>query len=900
MPGIPAPTSGNPTSYYNGLGLTVTGTDLGSAGIKYEVSGSTLDLLAMTGGLTSFYPPGSTLPDGVTLSPAPGTVVTVTHIVDMTVLRNKVPSGTPYMSYSIIQGVTAASAQAAFQTYLAALPLAQLDSTWNATQSTPASGQTRAAKETHYLSLVMTAQRSLFIPGGDKIGEAAVNGTTNNNEFTLSFGVGSPTASTYNAISPVLFLRNMPDFDNVQWTDHPFITSTAAVVPPLDIYVKFEVYNPATSTYVPVNSNLTVELKNYNVINSTTITSTTTNANGIAQFNVPGGATGEDYFFKILNPTAQVFEQGGTVPITLPSEWATKGDGTRSWQAVNGEDGYFDNFFGSLLGTPSRPLTYRIGVDYHVTFEYRVIFLNNDHEGARFRDQRNTNHFIPRTTRVEMYTGDLDAPQFPYTDHFAMGGFTKIDEFRLPANGAYSGLTFTAEPERDVFFKVFFEIEDASINLEKAVVTHPVPQAWLTSYGDTNYNNASYDLKEIRTSSIGSPTSPRNFLCDDAEFGKSFDYLFNLSEYSYLLYHLTDGTTLEWPGVELSYKDWITGAFSWPVGSIQITNNADHRFDRDVLIHETGHQVWWWSGNYGGAGVFWEVAYSNLKLDHFANQIANEKHAIIEGWAEFWGVVFTGYFYEIQNVYYDQMGTAFAVEGTPNRGMSVEGLFAVALAEIFFEMVVTPALPRYRKWRSLALNVNVGKGPYKSKGYLQVNEGDDGNPIPAPGNGWITDSGVQTRFMDIIWKPATALDYNVQEPTTREFIDNMLGAPANASIAHILRGYWQAQNLAADLPVLNSVTVSGGPNASTSAPTSVTINGDKFSVDVNPSYRTAYVEWEVLVNSAMSTNVTVTSSTQMTALVPALPAGTYNMMVHLKVRGKIQRTVTLPNAITYA
>src|SRR4029434_8940318 len=81
----------------------------------------------------------------------------------------------------------------------------------------------------------------------------------------------------------------------------------------------------------------------------------TTDANGNVTFssndlNKPAGNEKPDLYFK-AHPKARIVGSN-----KLPDSWKSKG-----WLDASGRPGYYDDFTGTSLGSPTDPLTFRIG-----------------------------------------------------------------------------------------------------------------------------------------------------------------------------------------------------------------------------------------------------------------------------------------------------------------------------------------------------------------------------------------------------------------------------------------------------------------------------------------------------------------------------------------------------------
>ncbi len=926
MPVIPAPATGDPTVYYPGLGLVTTAVNNGALGISFEITGAQLDCISMSGGSMTYIPVGSTLPDGSTLAGANGAVVIKTNLIDIGELVKTTPNGVLPMSYSMVLNVIDTEVRADLDALdISSFPEKILNDTWSETEASDPALEPRSVKEAKYLDRVMLGEKELEVDGGINLGKIGLNGSSNN-IFTLRFGVGDP-ASTYANISPLLYLRNFPVIStNGQWVDHPLIVASNSFDAPLDIFVKFEVYDHTTGTFLPVDTGLSVELIDFDATGTDAIVATQpTDANGVAHFNfttLPVDSTGTgdpDFYFKILSPTVtNAFYPDGS-PIVLPATWQTKASGssdTNNWKSKTNLDGLFVDFSGSVLGSPTAPLTYRIGLDFHVKFQYQRESLVWGSYNNPVVDIRS----MPISTLVRLNTpnsGD-SSPLTPENSHINL---PHKAEFRLKGSGEWHFSVFDLEPGEDIFFGAYFEIEDASINLLKTNVKSPNPEAWFSSYETTS---GTPKFNALTQTSIGSKATPEILLCaKDPLRAGAFDALKSVYEYHAFLFQMTNG---DWPGVNnLTIRKLGSGSavgMSWPVGNIFLSSL--NFSSRETVIHETCHQIYWWGANWNTTEILLEGVFASIKMKHFSNLKANRQHAIVEGWPEFFQRLFIHplnishsqyrYIYRANSgplngkhfIFKTKVGVdlnnpdpskMLLFPGEKNVGEKVEGAFASALVDIFWALVVGGATG----------------APTLSNSNLLVEESDDGdivelsNSSPAtrlknpwlPNNALNYNTAVRDRFIDYIWKPTKDLNNNLfNAEKSTDMIDNMLND--NPSVALDMRGHFNAYNLAVQTPTISSLSLTSGAQAGGN---NITLTGGNFikpTLGHNNNYASPLAYIEVYFGNQKATTVTFVSATSLTVKVPpSTSLGAVNVKVAIVVHDEIVDESTLNNGYTY-
>lgn len=495
----------------------------------------------------------------------------------------------------------------------------------------------------------------------------------------------------------------------------------------LGVFLAFEIFNLGTGAFDRLPAGVSVELVDDDTVGEDVLATRQTDAQGRVTFSLPdfsgSGEDEPDLFFRVRG--------GGRAASghTLPDEWSTKG-----WRAVDGSPGYFPDFTGETIGSEAAPLVFRVGVDFHV----RVLY----------EDQS----LVPAADRP----APIGVPVSVFRDAVINA---RLATRRTNAAGEVHGVTFDVSGGDTLFLRVEFEIEDAAINLRRGRV----------SLGDWDT-----DLGAVDRTSVGTQAAPRVLRAAGDDRHVALFMLKHLRELSTFLFHMTGGT---WPGFqdELTFfRTSISGtAYSWPVGSVNIPP-SDH-FNRDTIIHEMTHQVFWQELNVSTFDIAVEAAFGGLILNHFDAMHSNTEHAMIEGFPEFLAAVFTATAdpaHNIVNIAEPNLSNPRPLGPPPpdNRGERVEGAFANGLFAIFWRHVLGhPVFP--------------------------------GGPLVAPSlNGDITaatpflaDPAARARFMSMIWLPFRDLRPNSDKRTTDMIARILARNPAQAAA---LRAELQRFNLA--------------------------------------------------------------------------------------------------------
>lgn len=533
----------------------------------------------------------------------------------------------------------------------------------------------------------------------------------------------------------------------------------------INIFVKFEVWNLTTHAFEPLPAGADVDITDYDPVSANdTLATRQTDAQGRVAFSLsalvdPDESAPDIFFLVHTNGRSHAGH-------TLPQEWSTKG-----WKATDGNPGYYPDYAGAPIGTPTTPLVFRIGLNVHVRLVYQ------DLHGPTPTDSP-----APKGVPVDVHVG-------------AVGTLPK-GRFRTNEQGEVHAVLFNADAGDDVFFHIDFEIEDASINLPRARV-QMAQVGWSTFWSDTDRK---YFPNNDRTS-IGTQTAPEILRCTVNERNVALYFLKIVRELSVFLFRMTGGA---WTGVSglTLFRTSVSGvAYSWPVGEVNIPP-SDH-WDRSTIAHELTHQTMWKEVDIGTLGVAYNVIRGNLQLYHVTDLLANPVHALIEGWAEFIEAVFVGTTtppYSVTTLRPSHSAPATTPLGPPppNRGESVEGALADGLWAIFQNHVVTSAV-------SASANV-----PESVNGDIVAT---------AP---WLTNTAVRDRFLSMIWRPFQDLKSASNRSTTTMFANIR---SRNASTWHALQAELQAFNMAMDSPTFGSISPGAGLTAGGE---SVTITGTNF------------------------------------------------------------------------
>ena len=879
-PGLPAGT--DPSSLYaSGPQASAVFNDL--EGIEYTFTTLTnaLQVFCMFDGMVTYLPPntsynpvvvGYTVNSEVSTGGKGGALLEVLPNVD-TELTKKVPGGVPAPVYILIEGIEPVSFRSDMGSIIALVPEPILDVSWLETESSDPTTIARSVKESKYLDRLMLAEKQLFVDGSENLGltELEANG---NPRFTVKmyFTEIQFAANTYkiSKISPLGFFKYFPNFIDPnnpnttyfsKWHNHPLVSSVEDFNElTIKAFIKFEVWNPnpigSAGDYVPVDSGITVKMMDYDPGSAVDpIQIVTTDTNGMASFSVPVPDDGwmggnPDIFFTIISPTASAANGLST----LPSEWSTKtnGIGTTYWLSVDGRKGYYDEFDGHTIGSPNNPLIFRIGVDFHVQFKH--------YNYSKSRYEVLTDGIL-----VEMYSdipslsgpAPLGDPVFSYT----------IDN----GKGEIHGVVFDVYPENETYWRIYYAAEDSSIKLNSEIsfLNEGLDfnfNSWLTYAPDTQYDSNMHShliypdkFKKLQYSTIGSKSNPiifKTLAIQDSSRRFGFHTL-KLSRELAVFYNLM--TNNAYIGINTNYRftfvpfpiivdlpkivqqDYSLGLatypqiatpYAWPVDYVNLTDLENYWWNRDTVIHESSHHVYWHTVDFGTMNIISAILpWGGLYLIHAPRLITNNQHSLIEGFPESIEGIFDGsyplellststpgiYTLDLRDLDRNRNipGTSIPYELGPSIntsidfGETIEGIVGNCIVDIFWELVVSPYVPY-------------------SVHNKEIVESTDGNIITK--NSWLSISGISLGFINILWSPLQALFNSGSNPSSTEFFNNIISQ--NPSISHKIRGILNSYNVRIEAPVIQSSSDTTGSVGDTIALTGFNFVDD-FSNHLN-------------------------------------------------------------------
>lgn len=374
MPVIEPPQAGaDPAAHYAAVtaATTISVTPVANQGLTIRVSNQVYrQLFAMAGGLVRFIPEGDALPTtGGEPSPGAGSLVLDTWIIDINRLkrnRGGLPPGVPPMTSVLYLNVKPDTVRTALEPIVRDADAMSDPALLGGWDLDPSYTPDRTEMEDRYLDRFLLGDTLIFVPGGTPLGDAGLSDPDNADsdiEFTLRF-----TDGARNDLSPVLHLRSMPTYGGSQWTGHPLIDAVANIPVPVNIYLRFEVWNETSLAFEPLPAGVSVDLMDYDDIDDDRLMTAETDDHGRVQFSSSLQALADadpdddetDIYFLVH--TNGITHAGHT----LPDEWSTKG-----WRAANGNPGYYEDFVGTQLGDADHPLVFRIGLDFHARFQDR-------------------------------------------------------------------------------------------------------------------------------------------------------------------------------------------------------------------------------------------------------------------------------------------------------------------------------------------------------------------------------------------------------------------------------------------------------------------------------------------------------------------------------------------------
>ncbi|MBK9477678.1 MAG: hypothetical protein IPO70_11125 [Bacteroidetes bacterium] len=811
MPVIPPPVSG-PYGTYTVTPDSLDPSDL-NAGLKFTISppsGATKhDNYLMVDGSITFVRATYDFPIylGVLGGETADFNSIIIHInpVSSDVLKKHLPPGVPPAEYIIIENINESDFTTDLTNHLTAVAnaaspinspfessqfLKYLDIYWKESQGNTTG--TIADKINLIVDNVLSSDSQVACRAGLKLG-SIINNVAGNAEFNIRM----IESAGVELITPIAYLKNMdllPDATKgARWTSHPLKAALSGYATPLDIYLKFEIWNPLSvddpsePEYVPIDAGCEVQLMDYDQGTPVQVDSslyTDSNGNVTFSFNpLPPGSSDPfpDLFFVIVSPESSkysTYNSAHSPGITLPSEWSTKAaNGTDNWLSVDGTPGYFENFSGFKLGKVAARLTYRIGVDFHLKLQYKVPF-------------KPAAQVLPPCIKVELLSDS-----------------TLYETCLTNTNGEVHGINFTINPNEDLYYRVYFETEDSEIHLKKTRILFIMQQATSQFWNTKNDGDCKIHYLLNRQTSLNSPNSSERNKPDIMLFTKdvnnyAFYFLKIVREIHYFLNYFTNGS---WLGIDVDLFlshifDFLPGitATSYPKGTIQFSSKKDN-WDRGTIVHEYFHQVMWEVANYSNTSIATQFAWDTIAdfdFSHYFNGVSTESRALTEGWSGAFANIFGDFSLYLTNkgeAYYELNLLTNATQLdpetpllNPDRGYFVEGAVANALTYIFWDHVVGDDYIEIGPSNTLTTN-------------KKIIESNNGNIIDK--NPWLpqdstTKSIIVNRFQNYFWNPLTDLtSYSL--PDSFNLIDKIKvrnSATAN-NVWHILRADFLLWNI---------------------------------------------------------------------------------------------------------
>ncbi|HEV7377140.1 MAG TPA: IPT/TIG domain-containing protein [Pyrinomonadaceae bacterium] len=627
------------------------------------------------------------------------------------------------------------------------------------------------------------------------------------------------------------------------------------VVDAIFIHLQFEVFNLKTGAFQTLPAGINVDMMDKDPASDDLVARQPTNAAGRVFFNLPdlsqSGESDPDIFFLVHANGIKHAEN------TLPAKWSTSG-----WLAAdNTTTGLQPNFIGPTLGTPSSPIVFRIGLDFHAQLKYHV------DAGTRVGNDDPA----PKGVLVKLMQEEI-------------GPDRELLSLRTRENGLIDGISFDAEAGRTFYLHIQFEMQDSDINLKRTRFTTspfipPIADIALpagsTLEWDTNTADGGtiQEFKSQRSTSIGTVGVggvPAPFLCTAGNRNVALYILKVLREEAVFFFKVTQG---DWKGVEVAVSPTApVRAFSAPVNRIQL-KFPDDRWDRETVAHEMAHQVMWETVNFSTLGIIYEafVPGQDLVLNHSENLMANPEQALIEGWAEFVEAIFEGSGtppFSVSSLIDTSSKAVTGGLGPPpkNRGELVEGALANGLWAIFENHVAARRAP---------LNA-------------RLPESADGDvTVTAP---WIKTPDVQRRFLSAIWRPLKTLA-PLPNPNSTNLLASIKteNSKTTSDNWHVLLPELEAFNMSMRVPKATAIEPHWGPiTGGQPIGLSVTITGTDFIqkttavVDKVPAggpFPTLVLETTVDFGGTPGTGVNVGKHTSLQVVPPPRPAGPVNVIV---------------------
>lgn len=579
-----------------------------------------------------------------------------------------------------------------------------------------------------YINQCAIGKAELAVKAGDLVGVAGIKIDNPNHSFMkMESGLRTNQSwqkeSIYNKI--LVASSKYPAFEA-----HPFflvVTHSAAC---WDAVVKFEVWDKKDGKrYVPLTDAI-VHLYDHADLDGTrdrlVASSQSDSVTGLASFmindiNAYMSTLAEKrarFYFVINCPQNADFKGTG---LRLPATWSTKAANTlHCWQATDGSDGFL-NFGPDTLsfGTAAIPKVFRVGLEYHIAFK-----LDNkvDKEfGEAFTFLPNKINAALCTTRYNptppdcgtRYTTPADLASDgnryaarPNHDRLAIGDL-KYDKDR---GTNFSGIVFDAngqpvQPGWNYFFELDKNLADADVNmlLTQGIVPW-YAKTWSSSWEDQH--RGLYDGWQKSTLGVYSNNGKGQDLIIKEVWNWFAFYSISVARELNEFYKYF--TKNEWQGVSTDIFAHVAdeAAFASPdpnKGNI-VFGHFPTYWNRPTIAHEFTHVVH--NRKYPNDDDYWGRAVQRLGgSSHHSSDFTNPYFAFTEGFAEFVEALFAGKFTPEANRgltnHLDGGASNFHTSLTPihndpfshGLGSNVEGAFALAMYDVFWEIIAKGVAP---------------------------------------------------------------------------------------------------------------------------------------------------------------------------------------------------------------
>lgn len=878
-------------TFYNNLGLTVSSINNGQQGLAFTITSTNpnqvfSNLVPLDGNIffvkqgTNFPSPlgilSNTIASTNTLCIQPSPISTM-------VLKQRFPYGIPPPELILIENIDEISFNLDLTLHINniingidswqnnrssfnAQSLTKLiNSYWKDSQGTDPILVLLNIKVLHFIDGIKNGSIRFSTRAGLKLGSFNKN-SNNATEFSLKFF----ETGLIDYLSPISFLRSMEllptENEGKIWTGHPIIQSISSFIVPLDIYLKFEIWNPLSvdddsePEYIPIDAGCEVKLMNYDVLLTSSqneLAVATSNANGQVIFNfssLPTPTTTSPYpnlYFFILNPACTKINQFNlsNEPILLPNEWSTKADNsTDYWLSVDSTPGYLNNFKGFKLGNTDNPLTFRVGVDFHLKLEY--LFTE---KVTPFKK-----HVYPSIPLLKI---DLRAFALIYKTVYTNN------------KGEVHTLLFNLKPKDELFFDILFETEDINnLNLKKTVINDSILHTQYVWRSKNNDESLIHYIDNVKTTlndtSSEERNKPKRILFFNEITVTSFYVLKIIREIHSFLNYFTNGN---WEGQEVTINlyhisEELTPT-SFPVGLIWLTRKTKS-YTRATIVHEYFHQIMWKVSDYSNVSIGLQFLWDGIKdhnFFHSPQSLSNTTRALTEGWSYAMESIFENKSLELDLIEFEEIESNIITGSLDpknqidlNKGFESEGAFGNCLYFIFWHLVIN--------------NQAVDQAIIESE-----------NGDISKSNSWMTDSAqsmISTSFLSLIWNPLIQLK-TINIKTTSTLFSIIINS--NPNIKHKLLGEMYRWNLMIENPIINShVFALNGINAT------VTIFGENFIESRNNYSYNAVSLMKLLMNNN-EIMYSIIDASELTFQIPNQPSGSsITIQIKIKIRNSYE------------